>query len=401
MRTALPEDCSHEVGTMCFRGFCIRFAMVNVICLCIYAGWGGSAAVAQCRWVITPSANVRSNDNRLLSVSVWSAADVWAVGNYNDLTEFGHTLAEHWDGQEWTLANPPLSDSTLTGVTEVAPNDVWAVGLYNGSSTLAEHWDGTQWATIATPNASNYYNVFLGVSALSDHDIWAVGFYDASYTNPQLTLIEHWDGRKWSIVPSPNPSTNADVLYAVSAASPDDVWATGYYTAANGLFIPLLEHWNGRRWSVVSTPPVPLSFGAELSGIAAISRRDVLAVGAYQSQSGQLSLAERWNGAFWSVLPSPNPGDDRSSLFSYPIGIAATSARDAWIAGYSMDEARYRTLVMHWNGQRWSLVPSPNPTTADSFLDAIGADAAGDVWAVGYYFSNSGTKTLAMEWQCR
>jgi len=65
-----------------------------------------------------------------------------------------------------------------------------------------------------------------------------------------------------------------------------------------------------------------------------------------------------------------------------------------------MDKGRYRTLAFHWNGHMWSVVPSPNPTRADSFLDAVGTDTAGDVWAVGYHFSNRGTRTLTMEWQC-
>jgi hypothetical protein len=54
------------------------------------------------------------------------------------------------------------------------------------------------------------------VDALSPTDAWAVGW------NPSGSLIEHWDGRKWTILRSP-PA----VLRAVRAVSRNDVWATG------------------------------------------------------------------------------------------------------------------------------------------------------------------------------
>jgi hypothetical protein len=41
-----------------------------------------------------------------------------------------------------------------------------------------------------------------------------------------------------------------------------------------------------------------------------------------------------------------------------------------------------RTLVEHWNGSAWSVVPSPNVGGNDNLLNGVGA-AAGDVWAVG------------------
>ncbi len=60
---------------------------------------------------------------------------------------------------------------------------------------------------------------------------------------------------------------------------------------------------------------IPLSGAAcsgceELAGVAAVSSKDIWAVGGhYDSSSGQiLSLIENWNGTSWSVVPSPNAG---------------------------------------------------------------------------------------------
>jgi len=45
-----------------------------------------------------------------------------------------------------------------------------------------------------------------------------------------MTLVEHWDGSAWSIIPSPNPSKGgflSDVLFAGVALSPDTLLIVG------------------------------------------------------------------------------------------------------------------------------------------------------------------------------
>ena len=43
-----------------------------------------------------------------------------------------------------------------------------------------------------------------------------------------------------------------------------------------------------------------------------------------------------------------------------------------------------RPLIMHWNGIRWSTVPSPRRTSL-SQIGSISAASAQDIWAVGSY----------------
>src|SRR5690242_8932503 len=74
---------------------------------------------------------------------------------------------------------------------------------------------GSGWTvtTSASPGATNFLS---GVSAASPTDAWAVGYqYDSN--DRQLTIAEHWDGTRWSTVPSPNPGsakTCGDASYA-------------------------------------------------------------------------------------------------------------------------------------------------------------------------------------------
>src|SRR5947209_8101946 len=90
----------------------------------------------------------------------------------------------------------------------------------------------------------------------------------------------------WQVVRS--PGSNYAALSGVVAISTKNVWAVGADT--NGL---LIEHWNGTQWNEVFAPNPR---GAELSGIAVVSASDMWAVGG--AASGP--LIEHWNGARWS-----------------------------------------------------------------------------------------------------
>lgn len=50
------------------------------------------------------------------------------------------------------------------------------------------------------------------------------------------------------------------VVQAVTALSPTDAWAAGYYSDDSDAPIthPFTLHWNGSQWSLVSTPEVSL-----------------------------------------------------------------------------------------------------------------------------------------------
>src|SRR5437762_3576748 len=86
-------------------------------------------------------------------------------------------------------------------------------------------------------------------------DVRAVVSYSMG-TDPVRTLIEHWDGIAWSVVPSPNVSGLDRTLTGVAAVSANDVWAVGYYHNANYVVQTLIEHWNGSAWSIVPSSNV-------------------------------------------------------------------------------------------------------------------------------------------------
>jgi hypothetical protein len=101
--------------------------------------------------------------------------------------------------------------------------------------TLIEHWDGTSWTVVPSPNvgpASVFQsNALLGIAAASPTDIWAFGSSSlANGSGNQRTLLMNWNGTAWSMTASPNPNKGSfldDILFAGVAPSPGDVWIVG------------------------------------------------------------------------------------------------------------------------------------------------------------------------------
>jgi hypothetical protein len=272
---------------------------------------------------------------------------------------------------------------------------VWAVGSSgsqaSGQVTVIEHWNGTGWSLVTSPNPGTIDNTLYAVSAVSSSDVWAVGF-QVSTTGVTQTLTEHWNGTKWSVVTSPSPGSINNEFLSVAAVSSNDVWAVGFTASNSSAQKTLIEHWNGTKWSVVkSLSPGTSPVNDVLSGVTAISASDVWAVGA-SGTMGQ-TLAEHWNGTKWSAVTTPNPG--QGGVFQ---GVSAVSSSDVWAVGYFTSNGAIQTLIEHWNGTSWQVVTSPSPGMHPS-LWAVTALSATNVWAVGSNGSSTVfDKTLIEHW---
>jgi hypothetical protein len=84
---------------------------------------------------------------------------------------------------------------------------------------------------ISTPNPSSGagdFNVFRGVSAVSATNIYAVGYFANAATNgEQQTLIEHFDGVSWTIVPSPTKGLAQQLNGVFALPGSSNVWVGG------------------------------------------------------------------------------------------------------------------------------------------------------------------------------
>ena len=187
-------------------------------------------------------------------VAATSADNAWAVGQTGSADQ--QTVIEHWNGKAWARVPSPnvtgATGSTLKSVTAISSDNAWAVGSATkpgSAEALTMHWDGRQW-TIVPGNTPDGDAALLGVLATWTHNIWAVGIIHPSACSnggPKCqTLIEHWNSKRWKVLPSPNPPSGyLNLLWAASATSRDNIWAVGTTDYGSTLIV----HWNGAAWS--------------------------------------------------------------------------------------------------------------------------------------------------------
>ena len=103
-----------------------------------------------------------------------------------------------------------------------------------------------------------------------------------------------------------------------------------------------------------------------------------------QHGSGSKTLALHWDGAAWTVVPTPSPGTTYNSL----LAIETVSPTEAWAFGSAVDDdpdtgQLARQLLLHWNGVSWSSVPVAPDAPADWFFTSGSVAPDGDLWTAG------------------
>ena len=133
----------------------------------------------------------------------------------------------------------------------------------------------------------------IGLSCPSTTNCFAVGVSQSTAGTNAQTLTEHWNGRKWAILASPNPRPAiTSTLDSVSCRGTSSCYAVGYFATLTG-DKTLVEHWNGTRWNVITSPNPAGATDAGLNGISCANRTSCTAVGSYGANDGFFTLIER------------------------------------------------------------------------------------------------------------
>jgi hypothetical protein len=246
----------------------------------------------------------------------------------------------------YVSADTGYDDFVLDSVAAVGKNDAWAVG---------SRQDGSKWRAVAIPGGAGSLQV---VGGSSPGDVWVFGF-----TVHGVPAAWHWNGKAWTSV-----STGFRVS-GVTVLSANDAWVVGGDESGRGAAL----HWNGRTWRTV---PMPLT----AYRISAVSRNDVWAVG--EDDAAGRPYAAHWNGVKWSAAKLPKVTLPKGATgFAGLVDVTAVSKNDVWAAGrsYSIvpgESGHNRTLLMHWNGTKWSLLLG----THETYALTITSDGAGGIW---------------------
>lgn len=313
-------------------------------------GGAGSRALAELwngtGWTIqsTPSPTGKTGGG-LTGVSCLRSTFCVAVGT---IGAYQGGFAEIWNGSAWHLL-PTLSSVqvrslgqrgrlsrqrvSLTAVSCVTRTACAAVGSYdsdpgpgvNEYGAVAERWGGRRWTAQKFPSGSGEFTfnqvtdgTLTGVSCASKSSCMAVGYgppIDGSGFDPSLQFADYWNGVRWTITPTVGiPRDHGDrrwptgPLYGVSCTSPTMCIAVGQrepgeYTTSRAIHVePLIQEWNGQRWTPVATPPAiaTLTYGnapvgntlPALLGVSCVHGGACAAVGGGTAGPDVVSLAE-------------------------------------------------------------------------------------------------------------
>jgi hypothetical protein len=376
---------------------------------CTAVGRSGAGPLAErwngTRWSIQATPNPPQGNGFLSGVACTSATTCIATGASNPFTPSATTLAERWNGTRWTLQvtpNPPQGGGELNGVSCTSVSACIAVGNSNAGN-LAERWNGTRWQIQPTPNPAGAQFTFLNAVACAPASgCIAAGAYINS-SGAFHGLAERWDGASWAIQPTPSlPGGVMSSLIGVACTSATGCLAVGFSGPSGGNNqspATLAERWNGSTWRVQDTPNPPGAAASELNAASCVSPAACIAVGLTSNSRGiPLTLAQRWNGHTWSILPTPSPVDGGNL-----IGVSCPS-RSSCLAvgghGNPFNEIPPGTLAERWNGTRWRIQPTPNPPGGGWSLGAVSCTSPSACTAVGGRLVPPGepTGTLAERW---
>jgi hypothetical protein len=224
-----------------------------------------------------------------------------------------------------------------------------------------------------------------------------------------------WNGSAWSAVPTPEPAGTTGLthdynavpsenqLHAISCLSATNCWAVGRYepsgeeTGENNGLSPasfnLALHWNGHGWSVSPTPQPaadkPGDFN-NLTGVWCVSRRDCWAIGtdgfANMDEEGVATSVNEifhWNGDRWSAVPAPQPGGTKPNSDNSLTAVTCASAKSCLAVGSYVGGSYLKNLLLRWDGTKWTKARIPSRSTDYEELAGVSCTSSSNCWATG------------------
>ena len=184
------------------------------------------------------------------------------------------------------------------------------------------------------------------------------------FATAALLLAPSAASAAWTVSPTPNVAGADTYLSGVDCSSANSCMAVGYAIFQGGGGDPprlttVAERWDGTSWQIVPTPDPPSATGITLSGVSCPRPNVCFAVGGSASVSSspdtRAPMIERWNGTSWSHQPSPDVGNGGLSAVSCS-GVQDCTAVGGTFRPGGTDE---QPLAERWDGTGWRVQSTP------------------------------------------
>lgn len=249
---------------------------------------------------------------------------------------------------DWT-ETPTVPGNAVLYTTEAAYGEQWAVGIeleQDGKvlrfHPLAIRRDGLTWrqTPAAVPDGR-----LDDVLVRGHNDVWAAGA-----TEDGRGILQHWNGRVWSLVDVPEPGTATSGFTAVDG-TPGTLLVGRTTTTDDGEYSTSVMRHAGGRWQELSENG--LQHIVYINDLEPVRGKEILAAGV-----GGLA---RYDGTAWRKvdLPITLPEDRQFEIAQ----LVVRSANDIWAVGEKgSDEFWRQPLALHFDGKKWTELPTPART---------------------------------------
>jgi hypothetical protein len=150
----------------------------------------------------------------------------------------------------------------------------------------------------------------------------------------------------------------------------------------------------------VPAPTAGVTAPSSLSAVSCPTLSSCMAVGT-QGLATTTGLAEQWDGDGWTVMPTPSTGVADTTLAA--VSCSAPGACSAVGSTQPGQGLAYpgSPLVERWDGTAWTIqaMPLPSGSNLSEYLTGVSCPSAQRCVAVGFYSVNGeGTGTVAADW---
>jgi hypothetical protein len=330
-------------------------------------------------WRSIPTADPGSGE--FSSVACPAVGDCWATANIEvEGSNSGQVF--HFNGQEWERVATPGKALTLYGIACPAKTSCWAVGAAafgeEAISTLVEHYDGKGWSVEESPNAAGFPESGLsGIACPSATECWAAGDgedFSQEPTAGELLLLHYTEGA-WSRVSAPSPQEEeqtGDGALLVCGSASQCILLTNFGSDGGRDNEQAGDVFDGKSWQSLSLPS-----GILFQAATCPAEDDCIAIGGPRFD-GAMS-AYRFDGKGWSQ-PEPLPANVGAKPVSW-YAVTCPGRSECWAAGgQPIAGATFPAVVAHFQKGAWEVPPQPEEPGE---LTGISCPTAASCMAVG------------------